>query len=309
MPAADMTKKHSFPFFYYPIWILLKALAALPLSVLYVLSDFLYVVTYYIIKYRKKVVLQNLHNAFPDKSEQEIAQIAKAFYKQFADVIVEILKLGNISASELRKRVAFENPEVVEALIAEGKPVIMLGSHVCNWEWPLSAGAVSFDFPSDGVYKELKNPFFEEYMLHIRSRLGGRLVKTTDSSRDFIRKRHQPRMIALLSDQTPLWHEIEYWTTFLNQDTGFFVGAEKLHKSLGHAILFTDIKRTARGHYSLKFEPMTGEVKSPPESSGDFPLTEEFVQKLEAVIHRNPANYLWTHKRWKHTREAANRGV
>ncbi len=302
---SPMKKSKDIPLLYYPLWWLLKGLAALPLQVLYLLADVLYFVMYYVAGYRKKVVLQNLRNSFPEKSETELQTIAKDFYRQFADVIVEILHTAGISEEEMRRRCKYTNPEVLEGLIAQGTSVLLLGSHVANWEWGLSAGAVTFNFPTGGVYKKLHNPFFEAFMLHARSRLGATLIESKQVSRDFIRNRKVPRAVAMLSDQTPLWRETEFWTTFLHQDTGFYVGVEKLERMFHYPVLFIDVKRVKRGHYEFTLEPITASDTVVPETSlGDFPITQAFVEKLDAAIRRAPADYLWTHKRWKHKRPA-----
>ncbi|MDX5422641.1 MAG: lysophospholipid acyltransferase family protein [Hymenobacteraceae bacterium] len=298
-----MKKRIHIPPIYYPLWLLLKGLAALPLPVLYQLANFLYFLMYQVLGYRKKVVLQNLRRAFPEKSEAEVQHIAKAFYRQFADVVVEILRLAGMSRAEMQRRVTFTNPEVLADYVEAGTPVIILGTHVGNWEWSLSAAAVTFSFPAEGVYKPLNNPFFEAFMLHTRSRLGARLIKMKETLRDFVARRKQPRVVALLSDQSPLWSDINFWTSFMHQDTPFYTGAEKLSNMFGYPVLFLDVKRTSRGHYALTFDEIR--VEADPADPEAFPITVAFAQKLEAAIRRAPADYLWTHKRWKHRREAA----
>ncbi|NDK55061.1 lysophospholipid acyltransferase family protein [Pontibacter fetidus] len=291
-----MAKDQQIPFYYFPLELVLKGLSLLPLPVLYLLSDLLYFIVYYVVGYRKKVVLTNLRNSFPEKPEAEIQSIANAFYRQFADIVVEILKLRSMKSTEMERRVVFANQKLLDNFVISGTPVITMGSHSCNWEWVLSAGAVQFGFPAEGIYKPLNNPFFEDFMFRTRSRLGARLIKMKDTLRDFAANRHVPRVIAMLSDQTPLWSEITFWTTFLNQDTPFYEGAEKLAKKFKYPVLFLDIKRTKRGHYTLTFEVISDGT------SDTVPITEIFAQKLEAAIRRAPANYLWTHKRWKHRR-------
>lgn len=302
LPICRMKKSKDIPVLYYPLWWLLKGLAALPLSVLYLLADFLYFLMYYVVGYRKKVVFDNLRHAFPEKTETELKHIARDFYRQFADVMMEILHTAGMSADEMRQRGRYTNPEVLENLVASGTPVLILGSHVANWEWSLSAAAVRFNFPAEGVYKKLNNPFFEAFMLHARSQLGAHLIESKQTSRYFIRNRQVPRVIAMLSDQTPLWRETEFWTTFLNRDTGFYVGVEKLQRMFNYPVLFQDVKRVKRGYYEFTFEPLPDNTIVPETASGDFPLTQAFVEKLEAAIRRAPADYLWTHKRWKHKR-------
>ena len=293
---------------YYPLWLLLKALSLLPLPVLYLLADFLYFVVYYLVGYRKKVVLQNLRNSFPEKSEPEIQQIAKDFYRQLADIIVETIRLSSMRPEEMRRRITFTNQHLLDDLVKQGTPVITMGSHAANWEWVLPAGAVQFGFPTNGIYKSLHNPFFEVYMLQVRGQLGARLIEMKDTSRDFVRNRKVPRVVAMLSDQTPMRSEIEFWTTFLHQDTPFYVGAEKLSSMFKYPVLYLDVKRTLRGHYTLTFEVLTDGTKPGPAGDEQFPVTALFARKLEATIRRSPADYLWTHKRWKHKRPQADSG-
>ncbi|WP_161890314.1 lysophospholipid acyltransferase family protein [Pontibacter russatus] len=297
-------KKHpQIPPLYYPLWLLLKGLSLLPLSVLYLLADFLYVVVYYLVGYRQKVVLQNLHMAFPEKSKEERKRIAKDFYRQLADVAVEILKLRSMDRAEMERRIVFANQELLDNHVQQGRTVITMGSHSCNWEWVLSAGAVQFGFPAEGVYKPLNNAFFEAFMLATRTRLGARLIKMKDTLRDFAANRNVPRVVAMLSDQTPLRSEITFWATFLHQDTPFYTGAEKLANRFKYPVLYLDVRRTSRGHYTLTFETISdGTPIEPSPAEGQFPITEAFAHKLEATIRRSPADYLWTHKRWKHKR-------
>ncbi|MDX5436787.1 MAG: lysophospholipid acyltransferase family protein, partial [Pontibacter sp.] len=233
----------------------------------------------------------------------ERKQVAKAFYRQFADVVVEILHMAAMSRSEMERRVKFTNPDLLAGYVKAGTPVLILGSHVGNWEWSLSAAAVTFSFPSEGVYKPLNNPFFEAFMLDARSRLGAHLIKMKETLRDFVAKRNVPRVVALLSDQTPLRSEITFWTQFMHQETPFYTGAEKLSERFGYPVLFLDVKRSSRGHYALTFEQITDGATVPAVAPGtENPITVAFAQKLEAALHRAPVDYLWTHKRWKHKR-------
>jgi KDO2-lipid IV(A) lauroyltransferase len=274
------------------------AISKLPFSVLYLLSDFLYLVIYRFIGYRKKVVRQNLVNSFPEKPAAEIDLLVPAFYANFCDIIVETLKLASVSAEEFRKHVTLTNTQIVEPFVAAGKPVIMMGSHLANWEWALPAGVVSFNVPLDGIYKPLTNEFFEWFMLRLRTRLGAHLIPMKDTLRDFMRRKNIPRIISMLSDQTPPRGEIQYWTTFLNQETAFYVGADKLSASFKYPVIFVGNRRIKRGHYEFRFE-MLHDLEAPL-GSEEFPVTERYARKLEEWISQNPADYLWSHRRWKH---------
>ena len=281
---------------YYPFWWLLTGFSRLPFPVLYFFSDFLFLLLYRVIGYRKKVVHQNMERSFPEKTTAEINALLPAFYRNLCDIIVETLKLATIDAKSLKERTRFLNPEVAFKHLEAGLPVIVLGSHLANWEWALSGAAVHFPFPADGVYKPLSSTFFERFMQHTRTRLGAHLFPMKDTLRDFIRRQKIPRLISLLSDQTPPKSEIQYWTTFLNQDTGFYVGADKLATSFHYPVIFVGAKRIKRGHYEYGFEAIY-DGRSP---VTEFEITERYARILERWIRENPADYLWSHRRWKH---------
>lgn len=284
----------------YPLWWLLQGLSRLPFGILYGLADLVYFLLFYVVQYRKKVVFGNLQNAFPEKPAPEIRLIAKQFYSNLADIIFEILKLGSISKAELCRRVHYQNTDLLQAYLDKGLTVFNLGSHACNWEWGLASSPCFLDFPADGVYKPLQNNFFEVYMHFLRSRLGPNPLPMKEVLRHLIRHRQEPRLVALLSDQTPPRGEIQYWTTFLNQDTGFYVGADKLAATFKYPVVFIKVVRQKRGHYLFSFELLAepGEITV----AEEYKVTEAYARKLENLVNQYPADYLWSHRRWKHKR-------
>ena len=283
----------------YPLWWLLMGISYLPFPVLYFISDVLYVILFYITGYRKKVVFQNLKNAFPNKNEKERQIIAKQFYRNLTDIILETIKLASISVSDLRKRVRIVNPEVIEEHTIQGRMVLAMGGHQGNWEWAPAGGTLYLSCPIDVVYKPLSNIFFEKFIWQTRTRLGPIMVRMKDTLRHLIQHKNKPRLFCMLADQTPPKSEIQYWTTFMNQDAGFFVGGEKLANSFNMPVFFIHTKRLGRGRYNYTFIPIKPSEQA---SITDFPLTEEFARMLEDWIHENPADYLWSHRRWKHLR-------
>lgn len=289
---------------YYPLYLVLLGISRLPFPVLYLLADFCYLVVYRLLGYRKKVVRQNLQNAFPEKTTAEINLLIPAFYHNLCDIIVETIKLLSLGPEELSERVKLTNTELITPFVEAGKPVLVLGSHLANWEWALNAGVVNFNVPLDGIYKPLSNPFFDWLMLRLRSKLGAHLVPMKDTLRDFMRRQSIPRIISMLSDQTPPRGEIQFWTTFLNQDTPFFVGGDKLAASFKYPVLFLGARRLKRGHYEFRFE-MLHDLETPFSPEETFPITERYARRLEAWITENPADYLWSHRRWKHKKPAS----
>lgn len=288
---------------YYPLWWLLLGISSLPFPVLYFISDLLYGILYHIIGYRKKVVFENLQHAFPEKTAAQRLPIAKQFYRNLTDIIVETIKLATIPARELTKRVRALNPEIIIEFTDKGHLILAMGGHCGNWEWGPTGGIPYFSCPIDSVYKPLSNNFFEVFIRHVRSRLGPNMVRMKDTLRHLIQHKKQPRLFCMLSDQMPPKSEIQYWTTFMNRETGFFVGADKISAAFNMPVFFIHAKRVGRGRYDFKLVPIQPSEQA---LQTDFPITEEFARMLDTWIHENPSDYLWSHRRWKHARPAGS---
>jgi KDO2-lipid IV(A) lauroyltransferase len=299
--------KQVFAWYYRPVQWLLLALAYLPLSVLYAVARLIYLLLAYVVRYRWRVVLENLRNSFPEKSEAEVRQIGRQFYWHFAQVIVEILKLAAISPAELGRRMRFVNPELMTRHFAENRFVLSLGSHRGNWEWILSGAALEFGGRSAGVYKPLNNKFFEYFMRDLRTRLGADAVPMLSTLRYLVQQRGQGRTLSLLTDQAAGPEDRPYWTNFMHQEAGFYTSAERLAQQFNCAVLYVGIRRVRRGYYEIKFTELpdgqaAAAAANAPDESQRYPITEAFVRCLEADIRATPEQYLWTHRRWKHKR-------
>lgn len=297
-----LTPGRPYAWYYLPLNWLLLGLAHLPLPVLHRIADVFYLLMRYVLRYRSRVVLENLRRSFPERTEAEIQQFSADFYRHFADVIVEILKLAAISPAEMARRVQIKNAGLFTNQFAAGRTVLALGSHIGNWEWILPTGAVYFPGKADGVYKPLRNAFFEDFMLRLRTRTGSHLIPMRDTLRDMLRRRGQPRSLSMLSDQSPASPEHTYWTTFLHQETAFYTGADKLAAQFKCPVLYVNIVRLRRGYYEIVAEQL---------HDGDAPLdkdghaiTEAFARCVERDIQAKPADYLWSHRRWKLKRHA-----
>ncbi|MBU6122782.1 lysophospholipid acyltransferase family protein [Hymenobacter sp. PAMC29290] len=277
-------------------------LAHLPLAVLYVFAEAIYFLLAYVVRYRWRVVTENLRNSFPEKSPAEIERTGKAFYRHFAQVVVEILKLAAISREELARRMRFTNPELMTNHFAENRLVLSLGSHMGNWEWILNGAALEFPGRAAGVYKPLNNLFFETLMRRLRTRFGADAVPMLATLRYLVAHRSEGRTLSLLTDQAAGPEDRPYWTQFLNQDTSFYTSADRLAVQLDCAVLYVGIRRVRRGYYEVTFTelPDGRAVKEAP--VGTFPVTEAFARQLETDMRASPEQYLWTHRRWKHKR-------
>ena len=299
--GASPSGARPYAWYFEPLKWLLLGLAYLPLSVLYVLAEGIYFLLAYVVRYRWLVVTENLRNSFPEKSAAEVEQTGKAFYRHFAQVVVEILKLSVISPEELAKRMRFVNPELMTRPFAERRLVLSLGSHMGNWEWILSGAALAFPSRAAGVYKPLNNAFFESFMRRLRTRLGADAVPMLATLRYLVAHRGEGRTLSLLTDQAAGPEDRPYWTTFLNQDTSFYTSADRLAAQLDCAVLYVGIRRVKRGYYEVTFTELPdGRTAAAP--AGTFPVTEAFARQLEKDMRASPEQYLWTHRRWKHKR-------
>jgi len=273
----------------------LYLVSLLPYWALYLIADFLFIVIYYITGYRRKVVQENLRNAFPEKTEQERHDIEKEYFRYLADLIVESIKMISASKETIVKHVWPTNPEVIDNYFAEGKSIIGAVGHYCNWEL---AGA-RFSFFTENrriiVYKPLSNDYFDKFFIKMRSRFGSTLVPMKDTARAMVKYKNELSFSVLVADQTPVKHEAHYFTEFLNQPTAVFLGIEKLAKLTNAVVIFCDVKRVKRGYYTYTFVPL---VENPKETA-PHEITEAHVKYLESMIKREPQYWLWSHRRWK----------
>lgn len=279
----------------------IKPLSYLPYSVLYGISNVLYLVFYHVVGYRKKVVLTNLTNSFPDKSKKEIEQIAKAFYKHFADLIVESVKLFSVSKKSISQRFTVNNPEVLDAFAEKNQSIILVGGHYNNWEMLAVGINHQIKHQSVGLYTKLSNPFFEKMMLASRSKYGLRMVRTKQTARYFEEDSADNTATIFGADQSPTHNKNVYWTTFLNQETAVAFGTERYAKKYNYPVLFGAIHKEKRGHYSFDVELITDN----PVDTPDGFITEQHTRMLENQINQEPAYWLWTHKRWKRKKETS----
>lgn len=278
-----------------------KIHAILPMRVLYLLSDILYVLIYKIAGYRVKVVRKNMKASFPDKSEEEIRRMEREFYHHFSDYIVETIKLAHISLEEVQQRAFLKNPELVDRLMEKGHTCfILLMGHYGNWEWFSSASSRFEDSRIYQIYRPLNNKAFDRLFIRLRTHFGSFGIKKNDTIRDIIKlKQDKTRSVVIfLADQTPSKANLHYWTQFLNQESAILTGPERIARKLDLPVIFLDTKKVKRGYYTVDMHLITETPKQTPE----FWITEQYARLMEKCILRNPAFWLWTHKRWKHKR-------
>jgi len=269
--------------------------ARIPLRALYGFAGFLGWLAFRVFPYRERVVRENLTRAFPDFDEARLRSVMRGYYLGFAQMLVEVIKAVTLPADEIRRRVRIVNLEAARTLLEQGQSVLLVAAHQCNWEWMLLALSIELGYPLDAAYKPLVDNWAEREMRKVRTRFGCRLVPAKDLLPDIIKRRGVVRAVAMVADQEPTTSEHKYWTGFLNRDTAFYLGPEEIARVTGFPVFFVAMRRTARGHYEMQFEPLASAGQSLPAGA----LTERYAHRVEEQIRSAPGDWPWSHKRWK----------
>jgi len=272
-------------------------LSILPMPVLYAMSDFVFLMVYHVIKYRRDVVHNNLKRSFKDKSEQDIKTIEKNFYKYFCDLMFETIKILTISPKKVNKRFRIKNLELIEKYYENKKHIILYAAHQGNWEW-LSFLPLCMPHQGVTIYKPLSNTYFDELMRTVRERFGVICVEQNKSYKTILQniQKGQLSMFALIGDQSPTKTGSKFWTNFLNQKTAFVMGAERIVAKTNQVAIFPAFKRIKRGLYELEFK-----LINTPEADDNYHFIDRYSSLLEETIKDSPELWLWSHKRWKLT--------
>ncbi|MFC2080178.1 lysophospholipid acyltransferase family protein [Bacteroidota bacterium] len=279
---------------------LLRLLASMPKSILYLNADVLSFILHYIARYRKNVIRNNLRSSFPKASEKEIKTLIRKFYKHLADVIVENGVIQFYSKKRLQKMFSFSNPEVINKYYEQGRDIILITGHYNNWEWSATL-SYTFDHLVVIVYRPLTNKYFNRKINNSRTRFGAAVVPMGNIGRALFEYKDQgiPTLTGMAGDQRPGWRNVQYWTEFLGQKTAVLTGSEKLAKKIDAVVVFMKVRRKSRGVYSAEIELITDK----PKETEPNEITEKQAKILEKLILEEPANWLWSHRRWKFTYE------
>lgn len=276
--------------------LLLRLLSRLPLPFLYFLSDLLFVGVYYLLRYRRKIVLKNLRSSFPEKKKEELYKIARQFYRNLCDYGVETLKLLTISEKELKKRFFFENQEAVNNYAKEKQSVIYLAAHQFNWEWSMVSASASLQLAIDFVYQKVNSNFFNTLIMACRTRFGAYPIERQKVAREAISRKHILRGIATVTDQYPgHFKDKKFVHPFLHQNTAFFFGANQMVQLMQYPVFFMNIEKLKRGYYKGTFI----QIGTPPYDKDDRRMIIRYIEELESSIRKTPEVYLWSHDRWK----------
>lgn len=291
-------------FLYNIIYGIFYLVSKLPYRALYVISDIANLVLYHIVRYRRDIVRRNITSAFPEKSLEECISIERGFYKWFCDYFVETVKLMSVSRQELLSRIEFRGIDKIEECFDRGQTCAGILGHYGNWEQLSATGLVIKKHPEAVIgliYHPLRSQLFDRLFINMRQSMGGVCVPKKDILRYLVSFRSQNLMnlFGYIADQAPRYRNIHLWLPFLNHDTPVFTGAERIMRKMNNAVFYIDVERPERGKYIYTFKLMTDKPGEMPE----FEITKKFFVMLEQTIRREPRFYLWSHNRWKRTRE------
>jgi KDO2-lipid IV(A) lauroyltransferase len=284
---------------FYLVYPFIYLMAILPFWALYRVSD-LFFILLSLSGYRRKVIVRNLTNSFPEKSETEIKMLARKYYRYLCDLILETLKTLTMSEKQATSRCVFRNEPWLTKLCEEHKSIIIVMGHYGNWEWAGPSFTLSTGYQLVVIYRPLSNPFFEKMTVNMRTRFGTRITPIEKTLRDMVANQKILTATAFIADQSIVSKSAFYWTTLLHQDTAVFTGPEKLAKRFGYPVVFMNVKRISRGYYEVTPELLF----ETPSQTADNEISEAFIRRLEKEIVLDPVPWLWSHKRWKKKRKA-----
>lgn len=270
-------------------------LSHLPLSIIYLLSDFFYLILITVFPYRKKVIDQNLKRSFPEKSDKEIRSLRRKFYHHFTDLLAEGIKNLSISEKELKKRFVVKNPELMTQLFSENKSVLLVSGHYNNWEWLITSQNMQFPHQALGIGMPMTSKFWDKKINERRQRFGMKVIHSKNFKAAIEENKNKPIAILVLSDQSPPDARKSYWMNFLNQPTAVLFGAELMAHQHNFSVVFFHTRKIKRGYYEMELKLLTDQ----PSSMEWGEITELHARELESIINEKPEFWVWSHKRWK----------
>jgi KDO2-lipid IV(A) lauroyltransferase len=278
--------------------VVVRLLSYLPLPALYILADILFVLLFHLLRYQRKLILENLSRAFPDSSRTAVRQMAARSYRNTIDLLFETVRAYRMQRDELHERVRLENPQQIDQLAKKYRTIIVAGAHQGNWEWLQLACSTQLQLPLAALYKPLDHKGLDAMLVKIRGRFGSTLIAAASSLPALLQFSRAPGVIALNADQGPRPDQEKYWSRFLNQDTAFFPGLEKLARLLDAPVVFVSTRRTRRGYYQVHFTVIAEQPRSLPDNT----VMERYIRCVEKQVQAAPVDWLWLYKRWKYQR-------
>jgi len=283
---------------YIILYPLLWVISRLPMRLLFIISDLIYLVLYHVVGYRKQVVRNNLRLAFPEKSERDLRELEKKSFQHFVDVFMEMIKSFSITEKEMSNRLSITNPELLDPYYEKHKSVIFLSGHYANWEWVSFIVERSLKYHMSVVYKKLANTYFDRLIKSTRNKFGVTFVPTKEFYPEILKnlKNNKIQAYGFLADQSPKWGNIKYWGNFMGIEIPVVIGPETIARKLDLPVFYFQTERVKRGVYRSTFILLEENPKEVPL----YQLTNKYIQELEKQIKKAPEFYFWTHKRFKH---------
>jgi KDO2-lipid IV(A) lauroyltransferase len=274
---------------------MIKLLSRLPWAVLYAFGGFLYFLAYYVVQHRAHVIREQLDKVYPQASVAQREAIHKQYLRNFCDVLIEVLKSVSMTADDMRRRMRVTNIEEVRKYLDAGRSVMLITSHMGNWEWLLHGATLQLGYPLDAAYKPMHEAWAERLMLEVRTRFGARLVPAKELLADFLRRRGITKALAMNADQAPVSTDQRYWTKFLGQDTAFYIGAEQIARATRLPVIYVRVRRVRRSYYEIEFQTLwDGHERVEPNQ-----VTERYARTCEKDVLESPADWLWSYRRWR----------
>jgi KDO2-lipid IV(A) lauroyltransferase len=286
-----------------PWW--LGLLAAIPFPAWYAIASVLAWLGENLIRHRRRVVDMQIRRCFPEFDDARLAEVRRAYYRNFSDVMVESIKALSIDGAELDRRVELRNLDLVRDHIGAGRTVVLVTSHNCNWEWTLQAVSKNLGAPMDAAYKPLHNEWADRVFLTLRSRFGAGMVADRRLLMHVLRRRKQPRAVAMVADQDPVLSATRHVSRFFGHETTFFMGPEIVARAVKGPMMYVAIERIRRGHYRVMLEPLVGHDEELPEGA----MIDRYAARVEAQIRAQPSDWLWAYRRWKVRRRRVVEGT
>jgi len=274
---------------------MVKFFSRLPMRALYAFAGFLYFLAYYVARHRQHVIGEQLTKVFPAMREAERDAIHRRFLRNFCDVMVEVLKSASMSPEQMSSHIRILNLKAARDFLDAGQSVMLVTSHLCNWEWLLQGVTLQLGYPVDAAYKPLRDAWAERLMRKVRSRFGARLVPAKELLADLLKRRAIVRAVAINADQAPVSTDKRYWTQFLGQETAFYVGAEQIARAIRLPMLYLVMRRVRRGHYEVELKPLWDGRETLPANA----ITERYARACERDVFNHPADWLWSYRRWR----------
>ena len=288
---------------YYILFGIWWLVSHLPLWFLHGVASVASVFLFHVIRYRRKVVHENIKSAFPELSSRERLIIERKFFTHFCDLMMESVKFFSISKKEMRRRMKFKGIELIEESCRNGRSCGVFLGHYGNWEW-ISSMPLWIDqnlCQCTQLYHPLENYVTDQLVLYTRKRFGGKNITADKSIKYMVNYMRQgkPILVGFIADQGPSWESIYHWNNFLHHETPWFTGAERIMQKLDMDVYYLEVRRVKRGYYEAEYKRITTE----PKKFEQFKLTDIYSEMLEETIKRDPAYWLWSHRRWKRSKE------